>query len=352
MGSPDRVAQELRLRRFCAAALTSGLFGALAWVADAFGLMREGSLLIALLLVVLCIAGFFLFIRSGWNESLSDPSMTLPMILASSSVNTFVLHALKAGHGAFLLFYLVSMLFGVFRLRRRELQAVAGFIITSHALVVWRLGVEQPGTDLAVHWMQWLVLACVLIWFTYMGSYIGKLIHRLGQAEFDELTGAWSRRRILEILRHEKLRADRTTGPLSVCLLDIDRLKNINDTFGHQGGDHHLRRVVTAVQKELRGIDYVGRFGGDEFLVVLSETGLQGARECAERIRRTLRQISMDETPSQPVATISIGIAEYVHGEVLTDTLGRSDAALYAAKTQGRDRVECAPPAQRTALPG
>lgn len=352
MQSPDRVAQEIRLRRFCAAALTSVLFAALACMANALGLMRDGSLVITLFLVALCVMGFFLFIRSGWNESLADPSVTLPMILASSSVNTYVLHSLQAGHGAFLLFYMVSMLFGVFRLRRRELLAVAGFIITSHALVVWRLGVEQPDLPLAAHWMQWIVLSCVLIWFANMGSYIGKLIHRLGQAELDELTGAYSRRRILEILRHEKLRAERTGGQLSICLLDIDRLKSVNDTHGHQGGDHHLKQVVAAVQQELRGIDYVGRVGGDEFLVVPSETSLPGARECAERMRRTLRRLSTAETPARPPATLSIGIAEYAKGETIMQTMGRADAALYAAKARGRDRIECASEGEGTIQPG
>lgn len=320
------------------------MFAVLVWIAHAFGLMRPGTVLVAMLMIAACIVGFFLFIRSGWNESLPDPSLTLPMILASSTVNTYVLQALLSSRGAFMMIYLVSMMFGVFRLNRRQLLAIAGFIIASYALVIWRLRSEAPDTtDLAAEYTQWVVLTCVLIWFALMGGYIGALINRLGQAEFDELTGAYTRRRILEILRHEKLRADRSVGALSLCLLDIDQLKRVNDTLGHQGGDRHLKRVATAVQQELRTIDYLGRYGGDEFLVVLSETPLRGALECAERIQRTLYQLNGEDAPGQLAATVSIGIAQYIPGENLTQTVGRADRALYAAKNGGRNRTEWAP---------
>lgn len=341
MGSLDRVAQEIRLRRFAAAAVTSVMFAGLVWVADYLELMQPGSARMAFILILFCIGSFYLFIRSGLNASLADPSLTLPMILASSSVNTYVLYSLQGGRGAFLLIYFVSMLFGVFRLKRAELLAIAGFIITCFGTLLWRLHVEQlPAAELRIAHMQGVVLATVLIWFAFMGGYIGQLINRLGQADFDDLTGAYVRRRILEILRHEKLRADRSAGPLCVCLLDIDMLKSVNDNYGHQEGDEHLMRVARAVQLELRSIDYLGRYGGDEFLVVLSETDMRGALECAERIQRRLQVLNGKE--GAPVATLSMGIAQYLPGEPLTHLVSRADAALYSAKSAGRDRIECA----------
>ena len=353
MRSPDRVAQEVRLRRFATAALTSLMVGCLAWGYYGLGYMDREAFFATAVLILGCIVGFYLVIRSGGNENLPDPSMTIPMIVASCTVNTFILYSVHSGRGAFLLIYVVSMLFGVFRLSTRELAGIAGFVLISYGLVVWRLHAEAPAAvDLSVEFLQWIVLACVVVWFSFMGGYISSLINRLGQAEFDELTGAYTRRRIIEIFRHEKLRADRSAGPLSVCMLDIDRLKTVNDTLGHQGGDQHLKLVVSAVQQELRGIDYIGRYGGDEFLVIMTETPLRGALECAERIRHTLEKRASENGSHDLAATVSMGIAEYQPGESLTQTVGRADAALYAAKAGGRDRIECALPDARTLFTG
>lgn len=329
------------------------MVGCLAWGYYGLGYMDRDAFLVVVVLILGCIAGFYLFIRIGRNEHLSDPSMTVPMIVASCSVNTFILYSVHSGRGAFLLIYVVSMLFGVFRLSARELSGMAGFVLISYGLVIWRLHAEaSDAVDLTVECLQWLVLACVVMWFSFMGGYISSLINRLGQAEFDELTGAYTRRRIIEIFRHEKLRADRSAGPLSICMLDIDRLKTVNDTLGHQGGDQHLKLVVSAVQQELRGIDFIGRYGGDEFLVIMTETPLRGALECAERMRNTLEKLASENGSHDVAATVSIGIAEYQPGESLTQTVGRADAALYAAKAGGRDRIECALPTSRTLYTG
>lgn len=335
------------------AALTSVMVGCLVWVSYKLGFMAEEAFYFTIGLISACILAFYLIIRSGLNERFADPSMTLPMILASSSVNTFILHSMQSARGTYLLVYLMSMLFGVFRLTTKELLGVTGFVLLSYAAVLWHLYAQAPeAMDVPLEAMQFVGLASVLVWFSFMGGYLSEMISRLGQAEFDELTGAYTRRRIIEIFRHEKLRADRSAGPLSICLVDIDRLKSVNDKFGHQSGDRQLKLVVTAVMNELRGIDYIGRYGGDEFLVVLTETPLRGALECAERMRRTLNVLGAQCEPPESAASISIGIAEYQPGETLIHTVGRADTALYAAKAGGRDRIECALPDAANLFPG
>jgi GGDEF domain-containing protein len=160
---------------------------------------------------------------------------------------------MQTAGGAFLLIYLVSLLFGVFHLATQQMLRVATFILLLYGLVIWLHWLQGPeSTDLRVELLQWAVLAFVVVWFSIMVGYIHTLMARVDQAEFDDLTGAYTRRRIFEILRHEKLRADRGAGPLSVCLLDLDNLKRVNDILGHQAGDLQLKMVVRAVQRELR----------------------------------------------------------------------------------------------------
>jgi diguanylate cyclase (GGDEF)-like protein len=124
-------------------------------------------------------------------------------------------------------------------------------------------------------------------------------------------------------------------------MLDIDRFKHVNDSFGHAAGDEVLRRSVDIAQKELRAIDFMGRFGGEEFLLVLTQTGLDGARECVERVRNQTARTGFNLSGSDRNMTVSIGVAQYRPGESIRETLERADAALYRAKAGGRNRIEC-----------
>ena len=335
------------LRRFGPSALTSLLYLCILWVVHRFGLLGREQFYIACAATLACIAAFYVLIRSRWNESRRDPSLSVPMMVASTSVNTYVLYSMPAGHGVFLLVYLVSMLFGVFHLSTRQMLRVAAFILLLYGSVIWLHWSQSPeGADLRMELLQWVVLAFVAVWFSLMVGYIHTLMARVDQSEFDELTGAYTRRRVFEILRHEKFRADRGAGPLCVCLLDLDNLKRVNDTLGHLAGDSQLKMVVLAVQRELRNIDYIGRYGGDEFLLVLTQTPVAGARECADRFRRALEALSATEIGAGLAVTISVGITEYRVRESITQTVRRADAALYRAKAGGRNRIECAPTGQ------
>ena len=344
----DRTNGDRLLRRFGSSALTSFLFLCILWVVHRFGLLGEIQFLVACAATLACIVAFYALIRSGWNERRQDPSLSVPMMLASISVNTYVLYSMQTAHGVFLLVYLVSMLFGVFHMSTLRMMRVAAFILLAYGVVIW-LHWSQEGVDSRVELLQWAVLAFVAVWFALMIGYIQTLMTRVGENELDELTGAYTRRRVFEILRHEKLRADRGAGPLSLCLLDVDNLKRVNDTLGHQAGDVQLKMVVLAVQRELRNIDYIGRYGGDEFLLVLTQTPVGGARECADRFRRALETRSASEIGAGLAITVSVGVAEYRAGGSIMETVRRADAALYRAKTGGRNRIECAPAAQ---LPG
>ncbi|CAA7619352.1 PAS:GGDEF [Magnetospirillum sp. LM-5] len=170
-----------------------------------------------------------------------------------------------------------------------------------------------------------------------------KELHRL--AVTDPLTGAANRRRFMASGHIEIERAARYQTPLSVVMLDIDYFKKVNDTHGHGIGDEVLRKVADAVQGCLREIDLLGRLGGEEFAVLLPETGLDAAVAVAERLRRAIGAIIIPVTGGALTVTASFGVAERDADELLFDTfLGRADGALYRAKESGRDRVDACRP--------
>ncbi|HEY8924410.1 MAG TPA: diguanylate cyclase [Polyangia bacterium] len=152
----------------------------------------------------------------------------------------------------------------------------------------------------------------------------------------DTLTGLANRRGIDQHMRREVARVVRHGYRLSFVLLDIDHFKNVNDRFGHGVGDEVLRRVSESMGRTLRASDMAARWGGEEFLVVLTDTGLDGARMCAERIRAAVEALSL---PRVSHVTISAGVAELTAGEDLSVALLRADEMLYKAKASGRNCV-------------
>jgi diguanylate cyclase (GGDEF)-like protein len=157
-------------------------------------------------------------------------------------------------------------------------------------------------------------------------------------ARIDALTGLANRRAFEEILAAEISRAQRFAHDLAVVLLDLDRFKEINDSFGHAAGDVMLRAVSRLLTSLARQGDTVARWGGEEFVVVLPETDLGGAQRFAERLRRTIEAHSVGEMQT----TASCGVATMLHEDSVEELLGAADQALYQAKSNGRNRTESA----------
>lgn len=159
-------------------------------------------------------------------------------------------------------------------------------------------------------------------------------------ATTDPLTGLCNRRRFMELAEVELTRLRRYGRPVAVLMLDVDRFKEINDRFGHAGGDEALCRLAETVRSELRGPDHVGRLGGEEFAVVLPETDLEGAMEVAERLRGRLESSPLLLPSGELRMTVSIGVAVCEPDEATVErALDRADRALYEAKARGRNRV-------------
>jgi diguanylate cyclase (GGDEF)-like protein len=159
-------------------------------------------------------------------------------------------------------------------------------------------------------------------------------------SQHDGLTGLFNRRYLTELAEREVTLARRHRRALAVLMIDIDRFKRINDTFGHDVGDRVIKAVTEACLAGVRSIDHVGRIGGEEFVCVLPETDVLAAQACAERLRQTIAGLRLPPPNNGLEFTVSVGVAvlnpEHQSWQAL---LKDADIALYRAKESGRNRV-------------
>jgi diguanylate cyclase (GGDEF)-like protein len=162
------------------------------------------------------------------------------------------------------------------------------------------------------------------------------------RAMTDALTGLLNRYGLQHVLAREHAEARRYNRPLSCLMIDLDNFKTINDTYGHAAGDLALQQVAGILREAVRGSDTVFRYGGEEFLVLLPETDLEGAAALGEKIRATASSRSFGEGQHVFNFTLSAGASSICDNESGNDMIARADMALYHAKGQGRNRVESA----------
>ena len=360
----DAHAQRLRLRRFVMsqmsyamwfgvtiAAWASGMFDGPTWVLVGAGFG-----------VALTQTTFFLLFRTGANLRFADPSLTFAQIWSAVAWALLLLAFTSALRGLLASVLMVALLFGVFALERRQFLQLA---ITAGVGYLTIIGVERflrPGMHPDAYYViSALVLIGALAWTALFGAYVSDMRRKLSSrnedlqqalakishlAERDELTGLHNRRFIMDVLGKLIGRGDRDGECFSICIIDLDHFKRINDRFGHAAGDQVLIAFSRLVEAELRSMDYVahnvargvsfGRYGGEEFILLLPATRLDGALVCAERLRA---KQAAARHPAAPIVTLSAGLAEYRPGEGSEALLRRADRALYEAKYAGRNRV-------------
>ena len=164
------------------------------------------------------------------------------------------------------------------------------------------------------------------------------------QAIRDPLTGLFNRRYMEESFEREFRRAVRKEVPLAILMIDIDHFKRLNDTFGHEAGDAVLRELAKLFRAHLRAEDIASRYGGEEFMLILPETDLVAASECAKRLIEAIHAMQVQHYgQTLRDITLSVGLACFPQHSNTEDALMRAaDGALYRAKEKGRDRIETA----------
>ena len=157
-------------------------------------------------------------------------------------------------------------------------------------------------------------------------------------AQIDALTFLFNRRMIVRELQDEVLRAERYNNTLSISIIDVDKFKLVNDTYGHPVGDEVLKQVACQLRDHIRHPDTVGRYGGEEFLILLPNSDAKAATEQAVRLGKEIREMVVTIKENKLKVTVSIGIAQFKAGVDTWDTLlNRADNAMYEAKNSGRD---------------
>jgi diguanylate cyclase (GGDEF)-like protein len=159
-------------------------------------------------------------------------------------------------------------------------------------------------------------------------------------ATTDRLTEVFNRTKFHEIIKQEVERAKRYNQPLSMIMFDIDHFKNVNDTFGHSIGDYILKNLTQVVKENLREIDYLVRWGGEEFIIITPQTEMERAGVLAERVRKAVENYKFDIVGR---ITISLGVTQFKKHDTEDTFITRTDDALYSAKRRGRNCVAVKP---------
>jgi diguanylate cyclase (GGDEF)-like protein len=159
-------------------------------------------------------------------------------------------------------------------------------------------------------------------------------------AATDPLTGLYNRREYDMLFQHEMERANRMNTPLSVGIIDLDHFKQVNDTYGHAAGDEVLRRTARLFRENLRTMDVVGRWGGEEFIIMLPEIAIDQANMTCNRLLTALAATDIDVGSASIKITATIGITQLFPGDKIDEIIRRADEALYKGKEAGRNRVE------------
>lgn len=292
--------------------------------------------------------------RRGWSMRMKDPHM--PLTMSSTHLAAQCVGMLLMPQLSFMFLLILFIIFTSLAMRATPRQTITVcVVICSGVGIVLGLGditVRIPDANLAEQLLATAFVGMVMWQCIWLGSYNGAITRELKRrsgelaaltaqvkalAHHDELTGLLNRRSLLAILEEERKRAERSGAPLSVALIDIDRFKHINDTFGHPAGDRALKALADTVLPLTRNTDRLGRYGGEEFLVILTHTSREEAAVPIDRFRDAMNARGWDDVGTGLNVTFSCGIASFSGGEGVEDLVRRADEALYRAKHDGRN---------------
>jgi diguanylate cyclase len=300
---------------------------------------------------------FLLMFQTGFNLWFREPSLTALQMAASILPTLYVIYYIEDGQAraTVMLVVVLPLLFGILALTFRQFMVVGAWFLSTYCILMLNIWWRKPEVmDPTLEFIQLVAFILVIGTSSAMGGFIyglrmklrdrnAKLKQAVATIEelvsLDSLTGIYNRRHLFQILNQEINRCGRSQNTFCLCIMDIDHFKQVNDTYGHQAGDTVLREMADNISRELRSIDCFGRYGGEEFLIVLPQTSLEGALIKAERVRQQVETLDFPKVAENFYITVSIGVAEHKEGESVDDTLARADQCLYAAKAAGRNQV-------------
>lgn len=300
----------------------------------------------------------FVLIRTGWTRQFADPSLTVVQMVYTIACGAWAYALVGPGRGAVFPILMVIMMFGMFELRPSALRGVSLYAVTLFAAVMALLAWRRPEVYVpAIEFGHFIMVATMLPAASMLAGRLSRrrqshreqkdrlavALARIQElATRDELTGLIHHRHMQELLQQEHRRSARSGQSFCVALIDIDRFKAVNQRFGRAAGDEVLRALARESQAVIRLSDVMGRWGGDVFVLLLSDTRVAPARSGVERLCARVASLSVRVAGEDLRITLSAGMAEHRAGETVAQTLERTERALGEAKSQGQNRVVAA----------
>ena len=303
---------------------------------------------------VLLSAACAALIATGASEKTRDPSLSRVQAYGNAAITLTGVALFPQLAFAYALALFILMLTSTYRMPKRRLNVMLAVVVMLFAALTFGQGqpLTVPDSTPLERWLSLLFFVITLgrcVFLSVINTYNNRLLRERGiemqaklaeierLANHDELTGVFNRRRMMHFLGEELARHDRNGVQVSVALLDLDHFKAVNDTLGHLCGDEVLRRFATAVQRHARTTDRFGRYGGEEFLIILNDATTDAALQAVERVRAAVAKLDWSDISPDLRVTFSAGIATYNGSESVEVLLGRSDLGLYEAKRCGRN---------------
>jgi len=292
----------------------------------------------------------------NFNDRFKDHYLSVPQSIASMTIQFGAIYLAPEVGFYFIFILFIVLSFGALLMNARETA-----IVWTYSTIGLTALLLMSDKAIAMPMNTWteraLVLACAITALGrcastgLYGSSMREALYKRGNelkaaharieelAQVDELTGLLNRRYIMRSLNEEIDRAQRSRAACSIAIIDLDFFKRINDQFGHPVGDEVLRTFAITLFANLRTTDKVGRYGGEEFLMILPDTAKDAAVGTINRLRAIVSQVEWAGTSSIIYLTMSAGVSEIREEDTAADILARADAALYNAKNAGRNRV-------------
>lgn len=346
----QKARQVARMRRL----LITYLFAALYLIALAVfasqSLIDKGAFRTISLAVLAVMAGFYFAFATGINQRAQEKNLTAPLVGCSLVLMLWTFYCAPDTRIIFAPFASVTIAFGMYRLVQKTMLIISIATLVGYAGIVMLHYLQSSNLgQLRLEMLHLFVLFLTLPAFVLLTGRVQRLhgaLHKAGMrirdieehARRDPLTDCFNRRYLVAALEEQKRLADEHGLPLCLAVLDLDHFKRINDEVGHLAGDEVLRTFARVALDNIRSTDVFGRYGGEEFLLVLPETPLLSALNMAERIREQVEHHPWSGK-LHGLVTVSIGLTQYIAGESVLDLFSRTDTAMYLAKRGGRNQV-------------
>lgn len=356
----DDPRQRLRISRALVAGAIYALCITLLALTVHFGFTQPNHALWLSVGMIISNAMVYFLLRSGWNLNRPDPALAFAQVIGAQTWIAGAYCITGSLHGGTLSLLALVLVFGMFNLSERETRNASIYTVLIMGIVILYKAITDPAVYMVTsEWFHFSIVVTIMPTISFLALQLAAVRERVRSqrrdleiknsalqdalarieqmATEDELTGLMNRRHMLRVITEHAQRHARMGQKFCLVMLDLDAFKAINDTYGHGVGDNVIRSFAREAVKAMRETDVISRWGGEEFLILLSESPPHDSSIGLGRLRSALNNaVVCDSTPKLRIQ-FSAGITEYRALEAIEQTIERADRALYKAKASGRN---------------